>query len=73
MLKFCVVSLSFTKKVFILHTADYNNKSDNDLSYVKNVSLFTPRFSRGLILLENIWKASNINFAGACLKPSIGV
>jgi len=52
LLKFRVVSPSPTKKIFTLHIAGYNNKYD--LSDVKNVSLFTLRFSSGLILLEYI-------------------
>jgi len=46
MLNFRVVGLSssLTKIVYILHIAGYNNKY---LSDVKNVSLFTSRFSSG--------------------------
>jgi len=31
MLKFCIVSPSLIKKMYILHVAGYNNKSDNTI------------------------------------------
>ena len=60
----------FKKKVCILHIAGYNNKSDDKISDVKNVSLLPSRFSSGLILLEYT-KPSNVNSFGTCVEPSI--
>jgi len=52
---FRVVSLSKTKKVYIMHIAGYNiNFIIYDFSDVKDISFFTSRFSSGFILLEYI-------------------
>ena len=51
---FRVVSLSKTKKVYILHIAGCNIIFKNDFSDVKDVSLFTSHFSSDLILVEYI-------------------